>query len=171
MKLSWRVCGWIDLRNHLIDTVYEINWDWHVWLLRERRAGCWARSWCPRASTWTWWWSRRSRGPSRSHLTQSVCKVVLQKWIPTQIRQLTLYISKRKGWVDDFVGELTFSNHSVNTSCEIRSPSNPSQLITRPDTVVSLGTVDRSGDISCQQLSAIPMALRNPCRRVLGVKL
>ena len=68
------------------------------------------------------------------------------------------------------MGELTFSNHSINTSSEIRSPSNPSQLITRPDTVVILGTVDRSGDISCQQLSAIPMALRNPCRRVLGVK-
>jgi len=41
------------------------------------------------------------------YLTQSVFEVVLQKSIPTQICQLILYISKSKGYVDGFVGQLT----------------------------------------------------------------
>ena len=41
------------------------------------------------------------------YLTQSVFKDDLQKSIPTQLRQLILYISNRKGYVDGFVGELT----------------------------------------------------------------
>ena len=50
--------------------------------------------------------------PRRFFLTQSVYKVVLQKSIPAQIRQLILdyyYISNNKGYVDGFVGELTFA--------------------------------------------------------------
>ena len=55
-------------------------------------------------------WSTFSRGgpvqdpvltpaaaPHHSHLTQSVFKVVLQKSVPTQIRQLVLDISHSKG--------------------------------------------------------------------------
>ena len=43
------------------------------------------------------------------HLTESVYKIVSQKSIPPQIRQLFLYISNNKGQVDGFVGELTFA--------------------------------------------------------------
>ena len=52
-----------------------------------------------------------SRPPSHSrgcYLTQCF-KVVLQRSIPTQIRQLILCISNIKGLVDGFVGELTFA--------------------------------------------------------------
>ena len=41
-----------------------------------------------------------------SYLTQSVFKVVLQKSIPTQMRQLTLYTGNSGGYVDGFVGKL-----------------------------------------------------------------
>jgi len=44
-----------------------------------------------------------------SYLTPSVFKVVLRKPIPTQIRQLVLYISNSKEYVDGFVRELTFA--------------------------------------------------------------
>ena len=47
------------------------------------------------------------------HLTESVYKVVLQKSIPTQIRQLILYISDDEGYVDEFVGELTFAKEDA----------------------------------------------------------
>jgi len=46
---------------------------------------------------------------ARSYLTESVYKVVLQKSIPEQIRQLILYISNNKGYVYGFVQELTFA--------------------------------------------------------------
>ena len=45
----------------------------------------------------------------RSYLTQSVYKVVLQKSIPTEIRQLDLYISNDNEHIDGFVRELTFA--------------------------------------------------------------
>ena len=38
---------------------------------------------------------------------ESVDKVILQKPIPSQICQLILYISNKKGWVGGFVRELT----------------------------------------------------------------
>ena len=41
-----------------------------------------------------------------AYLTQSVFKVVLQKSILSQNRQIILHISKDKGLVDGFVGEL-----------------------------------------------------------------
>ena len=50
------------------------------------------------------WLYRQGRG---SYLTQRVIKVVWQMSIPTQIRQLILYISNGKGYVDGFVGVLT----------------------------------------------------------------
>jgi len=43
----------------------------------------------------------------RSYLTESVCKVVLQKSISAQICQHIVYISNNEGQVDGFVGELT----------------------------------------------------------------
>ena len=43
----------------------------------------------------------------RPYLTESVYQVVLQKSIPAQIRQLILYISNSKGYVDGFVGGVT----------------------------------------------------------------
>ena len=49
---------------------------------------------------------RRQQHPQPSDLIQSVFKVVLQKSIPTQIRQRVLYISNSKGYVDGFVEEL-----------------------------------------------------------------
>ena len=39
--------------------------------------------------------------------TEDVFKVILQKSIPTQIRQLILYICNSEGKVDGLVGELT----------------------------------------------------------------
>ena len=42
-------------------------------------------------------------------LTESVYTVVLRKSIFAQTRQLILYISNKKGLVDEFVWELTFA--------------------------------------------------------------
>ena len=39
----------------------------------------------------------------------------------SQNRQLNISTSKSKQYVDDFVGELTFQNHLINTFCEIKS--------------------------------------------------
>jgi len=53
---------------------------------------------------------REVKTPScHSYLTQRVFKVVLQKSIPAQIRQLIICISDNKGKVDRFVLELTFA--------------------------------------------------------------
>ena len=48
-----------------------------------------------------------SRGGEAQHLyfTECLHKVVLQKSIPAQIRQLILYISKNQGQVDEYVRE------------------------------------------------------------------
>jgi len=43
---------------------------------------------------------------SKPYLTESVHKIVLQKSISTQIRQLIFCISNNEGQVDGFVGEL-----------------------------------------------------------------
>ena len=56
-----------------------------------------------------------------SYLTHNVFKVVLQKSIPTQIRQLFIHIINSKGYVDGFVGELTFATDFKNTLCEVNS--------------------------------------------------
>ena len=50
-----------------------------------------------------------TRRPARSGNAPapSVLKVVLQKSIYTQIRQLVVYISHSRGQVEEFVGELT----------------------------------------------------------------
>ena len=58
------------------------------------------------------------------NLTESVCKVVLQKSIPTQVRQLILYIRDKlmdfcKGQVDGFLGESLLQKACKNTSCEL----------------------------------------------------
>ena len=42
-------------------------------------------------------------------LTEGLYKVVLHESIPAQIRQLNLYVSNDKGYVDEFVRELTFA--------------------------------------------------------------
>ena len=42
-------------------------------------------------------------------LSHSVFAFVLQKSIPTQIRQLVLYISSNAGSVDGFVGGVTYA--------------------------------------------------------------
>ena len=44
-----------------------------------------------------------------SYLTHSLFEVVLQKSIPTQTRQLILYLSNSKGSVDGYVVKLTFA--------------------------------------------------------------
>ncbi len=45
----------------------------------------------------------------RSHLSESVNKNVFHKSISAQIRSLILNISNDEGYVDGFVGELTFA--------------------------------------------------------------
>ena len=53
------------------------------------------------------------------YLTESVYEVVLEKSIPTQIRQLVLYIRNDKGYVDGFVWELPFAKRLLeSTFCE-----------------------------------------------------
>ena len=47
-------------------------------------------------------------------------KVVLQKSIPAQIRQLILYISNSKGQVDEFVGELTSAKNGLQNTLRER---------------------------------------------------
>jgi hypothetical protein len=46
-----------------------------------------------------------------TYRSESVYEVVLQKSVPTKIRQtnLNLYVSDDKGYVDGFVRELTFA--------------------------------------------------------------
>ena len=46
--------------------------------------------------------------PLRTCLTESFHKVAVQKSIPAQIRQPILHINDNKGYVDGFVGELTY---------------------------------------------------------------
>ena len=48
------------------------------------------------------------------HLAQSVDEVVLPKSIPTQICQLILYNSNSEGYVDGFVGELTYATSNTH---------------------------------------------------------
>ena len=43
------------------------------------------------------------------------------KSTPPQNRQLIVYYHQSKYSVDDFVGESTFENHSINTLCEMRA--------------------------------------------------
>ena len=45
----------------------------------------------------------------KSYLTESVYKLVFQKSIHTQIRQLILHVSNKNGQFDGFVQELTFA--------------------------------------------------------------
>ena len=47
--------------------------------------------------------------------TECAYKVVLQKSTPAQIRQLIIYISNNKGYVDEFVRELTFRKTTLQT--------------------------------------------------------
>ena len=51
----------------------------------------------------------------KTHTAESVYDVVLQKSIPTQIRQLILYISNSQGSVDGFVRELTSAERLSKT--------------------------------------------------------
>ena len=53
-------------------------------------------------------WPQVCTPKARSHLTESVYEVVLQKSFHAQIRQLMLHISNDKGYVDEFVRKLTF---------------------------------------------------------------
>ena len=56
-------------------------------------------------------------------LSHTKCfEVVSQKSIPTQIRQLILYISNSKGWVDGFVGELTSAKRIQKHFCKRYNP-------------------------------------------------
>ena len=56
-----------------------------------------------------WSGHRRYRRKCGPYLTESVYKVVFKKSIPAQIRELIIYVSNNKGYVDEFVLELTFS--------------------------------------------------------------
>ena len=47
--------------------------------------------------------------PTLSYLTERVYKVIWKKSIPTQIRQLILYMGNNKGYVDEFVRELNLA--------------------------------------------------------------
>ena len=61
-------------------------------------------------------------------------------------RQFVILISKSEQQVDDFVGDLTFQNHSKNTFCEIRSsrfwPAWTSYLHPRPEKTDLLSTCE-----------------------------
>jgi len=59
-------------------------------------------------------------GRARPCLTQRVLKVVLQKSIPTQIRQPLFHISNSKGNFDGFVGGVTYVNDLMNTFRETK---------------------------------------------------
>ena len=62
---------------------------------------------------------------------KSFSKVVLQKSIPTQIRQHTLHISNSKGQVDGFVGEFTLQTDFKNSLCEMKcNDRNQRMLVT-----------------------------------------
>ena len=62
--------------------------------------------------TYFWWLVvplERPRGRPESYLTQSVCRVVLHKSTPPQIRRVILYYYQYKELVDGGVWELTFA--------------------------------------------------------------
>jgi len=52
---------------------------------------------------------RPRAAPHRPYLTEKVFKVILQKSIPSQFRQIIFYISNSKGYVKKIVRKLTFS--------------------------------------------------------------
>ena len=59
-----------------------------------------------------------------SSLPQSFFHFIWQKSIPTQIRQLILYTSNNKGYVDGFVEELTFGEGTLRAAAPaLRSSS------------------------------------------------
>jgi len=53
------------------------------------------------------WKSRRKLVQSKLYLTEGVFQIVLERSVPTQIRQLIIHISNSKGSVDEFLGVLT----------------------------------------------------------------
>ena len=53
----------------------------------------------------------------RVYLTESVLRVVSQKSIPTQIRQLILCVSNRKKQVDRIFGGVAFCKTTLTTLC------------------------------------------------------
>ena len=73
---------------------------WHLWKIDLRFAPGWLTESPP---------VRRHsvEGGVRAYIPDSVCKVVWQKSVPAQIRQLFLYTGNDEGHVDGFVGEST----------------------------------------------------------------
>ena len=60
----------------------------------------------------------------RAYLTESIYEVVLQKWIPPQIRQRILHDYRNKELVDGFVRELTFAKRLCKHFLRDRNASN-----------------------------------------------
>ena len=57
------------------------------------------------------------------HLTESVCKVVLQVSTPAQIRQRVLQITDINNQLADFCGNCLLQNDFISTLCKIKFPN------------------------------------------------
>ena len=64
--------------------------------------------------------NRKAAGRYRPYLKQYFYWLVLESQLPHKNRQLDISISDSTQQVDDFVGDLTFQNHLINTFYEIR---------------------------------------------------
>ena len=64
-------------------------------------------------------WDVPERAVQRSHLTQSVDEVLLQKSTSVRIRQLTFTITNTKIKLTDLCGNVLLQNDCENTLCEM----------------------------------------------------
>ena len=69
---------------------------------------------------------KSTRG-AQSYLTRCIIQMVLESQLTPKIFNVLFTIIISKQYVDGFVGELTFENHSFHTFCEIESDT-PSRV-------------------------------------------
>ena len=71
--------------------------------------------------------SFEGHGQERPYLTQWMNQIISESQLPDQVVNLLLNYHWSKFQVDDFVGELTFQNQSINALCQIRmeGPNQP----------------------------------------------
>ena len=78
----------------------------------------------------------RTRSPTAKVYSQAPINPQILKSTPPQNLQLNTLISVSKQQVDDFVGELTFYNHSIDTLCETNTLTpHPQTINYQPSTL------------------------------------
>ena len=82
--------------------------------------------------------------------------MAVESLLPHKIVNLLNTITDMKQYVDDFVGELTFYNHLINSFCEIRSwcPTSNASFFTERRSDSKAGAYSRRIDFYITQLEA-----------------